>query len=70
MRYNEEIGDYEDEEPEQQVMAVLWSNDIDACMIEFEPGYPVSEHRGGAEEEGAHPRKCDVDYRARTAENG
>ena len=39
MRYNEEIGDYEDEEPEQQVMAVLWSDDIDACMIEFEPGF-------------------------------
>jgi len=37
MRDHEDVGDYEDEPPEQQVMTVLWSDDIDACMIEFEP---------------------------------
>ena len=35
-----ELGEWmDDEEPEQQVMTVLWSDDIDACMIEFEPGF-------------------------------
>lgn len=39
MKYNEDIGGYEDEQAEQQVMTVLWSDDIDACMIEFEAGF-------------------------------
>jgi hypothetical protein len=28
-----------DEEPEQVVMTVLWADDFEACMIEFEPGF-------------------------------
>ena len=35
-----ELGEWmEDEQPEQVVMTVLWSDDFDACMIEFEPGF-------------------------------